>query len=419
MLQKEYDLVVVGAGPAGLMAAIECNQPVGKVLVLEKMHQPALKLKLSGKGRCNITNGADLKDFITHFGKNGKFLKYAFAEFFNKDLLRYFEKSGLQFKLERGGRYFPLSDDAKDVADALLDRLKARNIPVVTGTNVTSIRKTNDGDFVLYVRQQEEHATISARKVLLATGGKSYPRTGSDGSGFKLAADLGHRIISPRPSLVPLVTKGDDAKKLQGLSLRNARAELWSENKKVCDQFGEMLFTEDGVSGPIILSISRCAVPRINEKQKLMLTIDLKPALDHKTLDQRLQREIAAHPKKGYKSLLTTLLPKKMVSVFIDKTAIPEDKPLHQINSLERKKLRQLLKEFPMEITGCKSFEKAIVTAGGVCIKQVHPQTMESRILKGLYFAGEMIDVDADTGGYNLQAAFSMGWVAGRALQKK
>ncbi|MFH1903909.1 MAG: NAD(P)/FAD-dependent oxidoreductase [bacterium] len=417
MLQNQYDIVIIGAGPAGLIAAIESCKPSAKILILEKMHNPALKLRISGKGRCNITNDAELEDFISHFGKNGRFLKFAFANFFNTDLIKYFEKLGVQFKLERGGRYFPENDDAGEIANALLNKVKSLNIPISTNSEVINITKLPDKKFTVTVKKNTHRIQIKADKVVLATGGKSYPRTGSTGAGFKLASQLGHAITPISPSIVPIETKGSTAKKLQGLSLKNVKAQVWCGNKKVDERFGEMLFTDFGLSGPIILSLSKTVVKLVDDKEKVFISIDLKPALGHKMLERRIIREITEHSKQGFKNLLKKLLPGKLVPVFIEKLKISGEKQLSQINSEERKKLRILLKEFRFEVTGYRSFNHAIVTSGGVCIKEINPQTMESKLVKGLYFAGEIIDVDADTGGFNLQAAFSTGWIAGRAIK--
>ncbi|MFH1008337.1 MAG: NAD(P)/FAD-dependent oxidoreductase [Candidatus Latescibacterota bacterium] len=425
MAQYHYDLVVIGAGPAGLMAAIESHRAERKSLILEKMPHPAMKLKISGKGRCNLTNEARLADFIAHFGKNGRFLKYAFAEFFSRDLLDYFEDLGIRFRLERGGRYFPSDENAADVANALLEKTRSLRIPLWTDAEVLALAKSPDQPFALTVAKgkgggpkDSQRIQLTADHVVLATGGKSYPKTGSDGAGYSLAARLGHTITPLSPSLVPIDTKGDTAKRLEGLSLKNARASVWCNNKKVEERFGEMVFTHSGVSGPIILSLSKTVVQLIDANQAVSLSIDLKPALDAQVLDQRLLREIAEHSRQGFKNLLKNLLPKSLIPVFADLTGIPEDKPLNQITADERKKLARLLKDFPFEVAGYRSIAQAIVTSGGVAVNEIDPKTMESRLVKGLYFAGEIIDLDADTGGFNLQAAFSTGWVAGRALRR-
>lgn len=414
MSQNLYDIIIIGAGPAGLIAAIESKTSNNKICILEKMHNPAMKLKISGKGRCNITNNADLHSFIKKFGKNGRFLKYAFSEFFNTDLLKYLKNEGVQFKLERGERWFPVSDKAIEIANALLNKAKSKNIELKLNAHVAAVKQSSKKNFLIALK---DRSTLQAKRVLIATGGKSYPKTGSTGDGYKLASQFGHSVVQPSPSLVPLETSGDVALKLQGLSLKNVHASLIYENKKITGQFGEMLFTDFGVSGPIILTLSQIAVDLLKVNKKLILTIDLKPALEHKKLDQRILREINEHSKQNFRTMLKRLLPQKMIPVFIEILKIPEDKQISQINSEERKNIRLLLKEFKLEICGYKSYDHAVITAGGVSLKEVNPQTMESKLVPGLYFAGEILDLNGETGGFNLQAAFSTGWVAGHALK--
>ncbi|PIU50247.1 MAG: aminoacetone oxidase family FAD-binding enzyme [Desulfobacterales bacterium CG07_land_8_20_14_0_80_52_14] len=423
MLQNRYDVVIIGAGPAGLIAAIECCRPAKSLLILEKMPKPVLKLRISGKGRCNITNSAKIKEFIAHFGKNGKFLRHAFGKFFNTDLLNYFEDLGICFKLERGGRYFPRNDNALEIVDALLGKVEKLNIPIETHSEVTAITKLPGEEFSLTIRHAApgpntppDRMTLKAGKVLLATGGKSYPKTGSSGGGYSLASRLGHTITPLFPSLVPITTAGDIAGKLKGLSLKNVSASLWCEGRKAAERFGEMVFTDDGVSGPIILSLSRTIVSFLNNKLSVKIVIDLKPALEHQALDQRLLREIGQYGRQELKSLLKRLLPMKFIPVFIETLGIPAETKLKGLRLEDRRRLRLLLKEFTLEVSGCRSFDEAIVTAGGVSINEIDPRTMESKLVKGLYFAGEIIDIDADTGGFNLQAAFSTGWLAGRSM---
>jgi len=421
---SHYDLVIIGSGPAGLIAAIESYHPSQKSIILEKMPRAAIKLRISGKGRCNITNDAELNEFISHFGKNGHFLKYAFREFFNKDLLDYFEKMGIGFKLERGGRYFPLSDKAIEIVNALLQKVKSLRISLYTDSEVLKIEKEAEGTFIITTdnhgkgRDKKSHGQIRCKKILIATGGKSYPKTGSTGKGYKFATDLGHSITPVSPSLVPLRTKGNLAKSLQGLSLKNVKVNVWCQNRKVEDRFGEMLFTDCGLSGPIILALSKIVVKLMEEGKKVTVTIDLKPALDVQVVDQRLLREIKEHGRQNFGTLLKKLLPQKMIPVFIKLLDISEDRKLSEISSENRKRLKLLLKEFPMEICGHSSYDEAIVTTGGVNVQEIKAKTMESKIVENLFFAGEVIDIDADTGGYNLQAAFSTGWVAGRAIKE-
>lgn len=424
MSDNHYDVIIIGAGPAGLMAAIQCYSPSLKILILEKMHQPAIKLKISGKGRCNITNAAEYDTFLQHFGPNGRFLKFAFKQFFNTALLDFLKKRGLKIKLERGGRYFPENDKAIDVVNILLDQIRKFNIPLTRNCQVSDLSKTDNGPFLLNIQMRgtERNKFIGPMQfrsdhIILATGGRSYPKTGSDGSGYPLAARLGHTIKPTTPSLVPLKTRGTITGKLDGLVLKNVRSIVWAGGKKIDEQFGEMIFTETGISGPIILSMSNHIVRKLNEKQDIKITIDLKPALDHPTLDRRLLREISTHRKKQFSSLLKNLLPKRMIDVFIDLLNVPEDKALNELTLQERKKLKQLLKAFPLEVSGYGYYDEAIMTAGGISIKEINPNTMESKLTKGLYFAGEVMDIDADTGGYNLQAAFSTGWIAGQAVK--
>lgn len=414
---NQYDIVIIGAGPAGLMTAIESFRPNKNILILEKKYKPALKLRISGKGRCNITNDANFDEFISHFGKNGRFLKYAFSEFFNTDLLKYFNNLGVNFKLERGNRYFPKSDDANEIVNALIKKINSLGIKVETDSEVKEIKKDNNDNFILTIKNKDKQSTINTNNVVIATGGKSYPSTGSDGSGYKLATQLGHKITPIIPALVPIETKGNTAQKLQGLTLKNANVEVRCKNKKIDEEFGEMIFTDFGVSGPIILSLSKTIVKLLTKGKKVSIVIDLKPALDHQTLDKRLLREIDQNSKKIFKSLLKSLLPSSLIPVFIELLKIPQNKQLSQINSDERKKLRMLLKEFSFEVKDFKLFDKAIITSGGINVREIDQQTMESKIVKNLFFAGEIIDIDADTGGYNLQAAFSTGWIAGQYLK--
>ena len=278
-----------------------------------------------------------------------------------------------------------------------------------------AVKQSENSDFLITLKNK---AALQTKRLLIATGGKSYPKTGSTGDGYKLASQLGHSITPLFPALVPLETAGDVSKKFKGLNLKNINASIICENKKIADQFGELLFTDYGVDGPVILTLSNKVVDLLNMSKQVVLSIDLKPALDHKKLDQRILREISEHSKQNFKTMLKRLLPQKMIPVFVDLVEIPEDKQLSQINSEERKKIRMLLKEFKLDICGYKSYDDAVVTAGGISLKEVNPQTMESKLVAGLYFAGEILDLNGETGGFNLQAAFSTGWVAGQSLKK-
>ncbi len=413
---KNYDIIIIGAGPAGLIAAIEVNKHSKSICVLEKMDRPAKKLEISGKGRCNITNSAELKGFLSHFGKNGRFLKYSFSTFFNEDLLKYFQNLGVRFKLERGGRYFVESDNSTELINALLNKIKKLNIPIYTNYNVSKISK-NEDKFII----QSNNETISCNKLLISTGGKSYSNTGSTGDGYGFALEFGHSITKILPALVPLKTESDLPKKLNELALKNISVSLWSEKngikKKVIEEFGEMEFRSYGVTGPVILTISKKTIELLNENYNVSIIIDLKPALDHKKIDNRILREIKENPNKDLHSLMSKLLPKKMISVIINELGIPEKKLLNQISAEDRKKIRLILKEFELKIKDYLSYNNAIITNGGIYIKEIDQKTMESKITKNLYFAGEVIDIDADTGGFNLQAAFSTGYIAGNNMK--
>ncbi len=405
-------VIVVGGGAAGLMAAGQAAEMGAETLLLEKKDRPGRKLRIAGKGRCNLTNVASVSQFVAHFGPNGRFLRQAFHQFFNSDLVAFFEELGIRTVTERGGRVFPASGQAQDVVDALVQWVGDQGVTLRTRSPVE--RLLVEGERVVGVLVSRG-AVYRTDAVIVATGGASYPATGSTGDGYRLAALVGHTIVSIRPALVPLETAGDVAPRLQGLSLRNVTVGVWVNEQKQAEAFGEMLFTHFGVSGPIILSLSRQVVDALRLGQRVILSIDLKPALDEGKLDARLLRDLDAHGKRHFRTLLKGLLPSKLIRVCIDLTGIPPDKVAHQITSEERKRLRTWLKGFRLEVTGHRPFTEAIITAGGVDTREVDPRTLASRLVEGLYFAGEVLDVDADTGGYNLQAAFSTGWLAGRS----
>ncbi len=425
-------VIVVGGGAAGLMAAGQAAELGAETLLLEKMDRPGRKLRITGKGRCNLTNVASLSEFIAHFGPNGRFLRQAFSRFFTSELVAFFEELGVRTVTERGGRVFPASGQAQDVVDALVRWVGERGVTLRTRSPVE--RLLVEGGRVVGVqvsRNQvfsQEPGVRSARRVhcadvradgvIIATGGASYPGTGSTGDGYRLAESVGHAIVPIRPALVPLETAGDVAPRLQGLSLRNVTVRVWVNGKKQAELFGEMLFTHFGLSGPVILSLSRQVVDALRLGQRVTVSIDLKPALDERKLDTRLLRDLDAHGKQQFRTLLKGLLPRKLIPVCIDLTSISPDKAGHQITSQERKRLRVWLKDFRLEVTGHRPFTEAIITAGGVDTREINPRTMASRLVDDLYFAGEVLDVDADTGGYNLQAAFSTGWVAGRSAAR-
>ena len=405
-------VIVVGGGPAGLMAAGQAAALGIETVLLEKMERPGRKLAITGKGRCNLTNVAPLEDFLVHFGPNGRFLRQAFHRFFTPDLLAFLATLGIETVTERGGRVFPSGENAREVVEALVRWATTQGVTIQTHTPVA--RLAAEEQHIVGVETRDGRV-LSARAIIVATGGASYPGTGSTGDGYRLAEALGHTIVPIRPALVPLETAGDIAPRLQGLSLRNVTVHLLVNGRKQGEQFGEMLFTHFGVSGPIILTMSKQAVDALRRKDHVALSIDLKPALDMKKLDARLLRDIETHRKRHVRNWLKGLLPLKLIPLCLELTDIHPHKEAHQITAAERKRLCAWLKDFRLEVSGHRPLVEAIVTAGGVDTRQVDPRTMASRRITGLYFAGEVLDVDADTGGYNLQAAFSTGWLAGRA----
>lgn len=420
-----HRVIVVGGGAAGLMTAGQAASLGAEVFLFEKKNRPGRKLRITGKGRCNLTNKTPLSEFIAHFGPNGRFLRQAFSQFFTADLVDFFGELGVSTVTERGGRVFPATGQAQDVVDALVRWVKDHGVTLHTQSPVEGLLV--EGPRVVGVRVSENRVSqkkagvsapgriCRADAVVVATGGASYPGTGSTGDGYRLAKSVGHTIVPIRPALVPLETSGNIASRLQGLSLRNVTARVLVDGKKRAEQFGEMLFTHFGLSGPIILSLSKQVVDALRLGQSVTVSIDLKPALDERKLDARLLRDLDRFGKRQFRTLLKELLPSKLIPVCIDLTSIPPHKVGHQITAQERKRLRSWLKDFRLEVTGHRSFSEAIITAGGIETQEIDPRTMASRLVEGLYFAGEVLDIDADTGGYNLQAAFSTGWVAGRS----
>lgn len=405
-------VVIIGAGPAGLIAAGTAAKAGNDVFLLEKNDRVGKKILISGKGRCNITNNTDIEGLIENVPGNGNFLYSAFYTFSNADLISFFNERGLETKVERGGRVFPVSDRAKDVADVLLKYAREKGSKVLLNHTVKDIKCI---DNVIKGVVLESGNTIECDAVVLATGGASYPRTGSTGDGYKLAARLGHTIVPVKPSLVPLVTRETWVKELQGLSLRNVAIEFKNKSgKKLYSDFGEMLFTHFGVSGPLILSGSRHIMEY--DYKNVTLIIDLKPALSEEKLDERIRRDFEKYSRKQFKNALDDLLPQKLIPVIINLTGIEPDKFVNQITKDERKKLIHTLKKLEIEITGSRPVEEAIVTSGGVSTDEINPSTMESKLIKGLFFAGELIDVDGYTGGFNLTIAFSTGYLAGISI---
>ena len=411
---ENFDVIVVGAGPAGLLAAGSASEEGSRVLILEKMRQEGRKLLITGKGRCNITNDANVGEFIKHVYPNGRFLRSAFGHFFSKEILELLHRYGVETTCERGGRYFPSSNRSADVLSALLKWVEELNVEIRCGHRVEKLMVKDQVIQGVKANGQE----FRAPKLILATGGKSYPATGSNGEGYELARLVGHTITPVRPALVPLETGGNVAQQLQGLTLKNVRATVWVNDKKRGEDFGEMIFTHFGLSGPIILTLSRIIVDELHQKNKVEVSIDLKPALDEQKLDARLLRDLDEAGKKNISNLFKNWLPASMIPVFMNTLGIDPGKEGHQVSSKERKRIRNLMKDFRFDIKGHRSFKEAIITAGGIPTSEISSKTMESKLVSGLYFAGEMIDLDAETGGYNLQIAYSTGWLAGRSSKK-
>lgn len=403
-------VVVIGGGAAGLMAAVIAGREGAKVTLLEKMNYVGKKMGITGKGRCNITNACDMSDFIKNTPGNGKFLYGAYERFTNEDLLQLLHDAGLETKVERGGRVFPASDSALDVRNTFMKLMKHYGVDVHLEEPVKKLL-IDDGVVTGVVTDKE---TYHADAVVIATGGKSYPATGSTGDGYILAAQAGHTITDIRPSLVPIVTEESWVKDLMGLSLRNVELSVVAKNKVQAKMFGEMMFTHFGITGPIVLSLSHTVGKLMRKKNigTIGLDINLKPALSPETLDKRLQKDFDLYSKKQLINGMKDLLPSRLIPLIIELAGIDPQKPINQISKEERQQIGYMLQHMPLTVKGLRPVEEAIVTAGGISLKEFNPKTMESKLVKGLYGAGEVLDIDAFTGGYNLQAAFSTGYVA-------
>ena len=411
-------VAIIGGGPAGMLSAITAKEKGHDVIILEKNNQLGKKLLITGKGRCNITSSLNIDEFIKNIPGNGKFLYSAFKRYTNDDIINFLKKEGLNVKEERGNRVFPVTDKSLDVLKCFTKKIKELGINVKYNENVQEII-INQNNEIQGVKTQ--NGVIKADKVILATGGKSYPLTGSTGDGYILAKKLGHTVTKIKPSLVPLeIYEKNICKQLQGLSLKNVKIRLEDEskNKNIYEDFGEMLFTHFGVSGPIILSSSSHLVrykeiENLLKEQKIKLIIDLKPALTEEKLNERILRDFSEEKNKEYKNSLNKLLPQKLIPVILEKSGIKYNKKVNEITKEERLKIVKLLKNFELKIQNFRPIEEAIITSGGINIKEINPKTMQSKIILGLYFAGEIIDVDGYTGGFNLQIAYSTGFVAG------
>ena len=409
---EKMKIVVVGGGPGGIMAAIRARTLGREVVLLEKKSTLANKLLLSGKGRCNLTNAEDLQYFLKRFSKNGDFLRDAFKKFFNQELISFFEERGLKLKVERQQRVFPQSDRSSSVLDVLEKELIKVGVQVIPRSKVV--------DLIIHAGQikgvrLEDGREIFCDRVIFATGGASYSFTGSDASGINIVKKLGHTIVPLQAGLVPLDVKENYIKKIEGLTLRNIRLKFSDAKREIVSEIGELVFTATGISGPLVITLSGKVIDLLAPDEIVSVDIDLKPALSIQQLDARLLREFKLNSKKSIKNMLKELLPLRLIMVFANVAGIDPLKKCSQITLKEREKIIFLLKGFHLVISGARPIEEGMVTRGGVSLKEIDPRTMESRLIKGLYFCGEMMDVDADTGGFNLQAAFSTGYLAGES----
>lgn len=409
-----YDIAVIGAGPAGIMAAIRAGQLEKNILLIERNNTIGRKILLSGKGRCNVTNILFLEEFIAKFGRQGAFLRSAFSKFFNQELIDFFKAKGLDLKVERQGRVFPVTDRAASIVEVLMRYLLENKVNIVYNKHLVEIKKEGNS-FRLFFASGRHTA---ARRVILATGGSSFSFTGSSGNGFTIARKFGHTIVPLMPGLVPLRTKEAWVKGLKGLTLKNIRLTFAGEKKKIISDIGELLFTHFGVSGPLILDLSSSVLELLERDKEVSLGIDLKPGLTAGQLEDRLLREFRAGGAKNIKNALKSILPLKLIEVFVSLLRLDYNKKANQVSKEERRAMVSLLKSFGLCIAGSLPIEEAMVTCGGVSTKEIDPRTMESRLVAGLYFAGEIIDASASSGGYNLQQAFSTGYLAGESAAK-
>lgn len=392
-----------------MMAAGQAASAGVNTLLLEKMKRPGRKLRITGKGRCNITNTARVDDFIARFGDNGDFLRHTFSQFFNTDLIDFLSRNGLEVTTERGGRVFPATGKAPDVLVALMQWIARSGVQLKYSTPVEKLLLSH-GRVSGVVSRGRKYACTA---VILATGGASYPATGSTGDGYRIAESVGHNIVPIRPALVPLMVESNNPKLMDGLSLRNTNVRLHIDDKIHREEFGEVTFTKSGISGPVILTLSGQAVDALDANHKVALSLDLKPALSAKKLEARISRDLARRGNDPFKSFLRGLLPRQLVSVCLVQTKTPGKRVANRISPAERERLIHWLKNFHLPVTGYRPFSEAIVTAGGIATEEIDPRTLSSSLVQGLYVAGEVLDINGDTGGYNLQAAFSTGWLAG------
>ncbi|MFA6378831.1 MAG: NAD(P)/FAD-dependent oxidoreductase [Candidatus Omnitrophota bacterium] len=415
MINKErYDIAIIGAGAAGCMAAIKAAELKKKVLLLERNSFLGKKILLTGNGRCNLTNTAAIDIYIKKFIRSGKFLRTAFSRLTNENLIDFFHRKELKFKIEDGGKVFPTTDKARSIVSILEKYLKENNIEIAYSTQILSVK--HESTYFLITTQ--DHAYIEAKKIIMATGGSSYPTTGSDGSGVILAKSLGHATIPFTPALVPLTTAEIWVKDLQGLSFQSVRVTIDHEGKRNVSDPGDILFTHFGLSGPLIIDLSASILCKLKEKDKIKITIDLKPEMSDQELHQKLARSSIAQGSTQIKNLINTFLPKRMTPIFLSLLSIKPEKMLNQITKKERLAITAMLKAFPLTVIGSLSMDHAMVTNGGIPVDEIDQRTLGSKLVEGLYFAGEMIDGRGPSGGYNLQQAFSTGFLAGESAAK-
>ena len=408
MNSENKTIAVIGAGVAGLLAAVHAAELGAEVYLFEKMDRVGLKMGITGKGRCNLTNSAPIEEFIGKTPGNGKFLYSAYRQFSNTDLLELLRRWGMETVAERGGRVFPKSEDAQEVRRLFMRKIEETGVHLHLSDPVHHIL-TEDGRVSAV---ETSRGTLPAAACILATGGKSYPRTGSTGDGYRMAAELGHKVTALRPALIPLVCANAYCKELQGLSLRNVALTVSAGGRRKAALQGEMIFTHFGISGPIVLSLSDQVSLWLSQGHEVSGEIDMKPALSEEVLDKRILRDLAKFHLKQMRNALQDLLPHRMIDVILRMSDIPPELPVAELTRHQRANLRYAIKHMPLAVTGTRPIEEAIVTAGGVSVKEIQSSTMESKLVGGLYLAGEVMDVHAFTGGYNLQAAFSTGWVA-------
>ena len=411
-------VIIIGGGAAGMAAALAASEQGHQVDLYEKNEKLGKKIYITGKGRCNLTNACDPEEFFSHICTNPKFMYSSFYECTNADVIRFFETHGMKTKTERGNRVFPVSDHASDVIRALSDEMRRRGVRIHLREEVREICtcEENGETRVRGIRVDGEKAIIPADSVIIATGGLSYPSTGSTGDGYRFAKETGHRVTDLSPSLVPMNTAEDDAPMMQGLSLKNVSVRICDGKKILYQDFGELMFTHFGVTGPLILTASTKVQKQLLD-HPLQLDIDLKPALDDAALDARFIREFEAAPNKALKNIFGKIYPARMIPVILKRAGLPGDKAAHDVTREERRRLLEVTRCLTFTLTSLRGFAEAVITRGGVNVRDIDPRTMESKLIRGLHFAGEVLDVDAVTGGFNLQIAWSTGTAAGRGIR--